>query len=110
MKLPNADRAVIAREKLISYCLNSEHPKGKHKARVFHSVLGITRENADDLYKLIQQAALSGEVVQQRLTSFGQEFKVDWDVSEFEGVQLRTIWIIPVGETNPQLVSAFIRT
>ena len=110
MKLPNADRAIIATEKLIGYCLNPEHSKGKHKARVFQSVLGISRENVDDLYDLIQQAALSGEVVQQRSTPFGQEFKVDWTVPGFDRVQLRTIWIIALESTAPQLVSAFIKS
>ncbi len=110
MKLPNADRAIIPREKLIGYCLNPEHPKGKHKARVFQSVLGITRENVDNLYDLVQQSAIAGEVVQERLTPFGQEFKVDWTVSGFDQVQLRTLWIISSKSNIPQLVSAFIKS
>jgi hypothetical protein len=40
MKLPNAESAIIAIEKLRNYCLDPEHPRGKHKARVFSSVLG----------------------------------------------------------------------
>lgn len=109
MKLPNGDSVIIPREKLIGYCLNPEHPKGKHKARVFQSVLGITRENVGNLYDLVQQAAIAGEVVQERLTPFGQEFKVDWTVPGSDQVQLRTIWIF--SESNiPQLVSAFIKS
>lgn len=37
MKLPNGDRAVISMGKLRGYCLNPEHPSGRHKARVFAS-------------------------------------------------------------------------
>jgi hypothetical protein len=91
MKLPNADRAIIPIEKLVGYCLNPEHPKGKHKVRVFQAVLGITRENADRLYELVRQAAIAGEVVQERSTSFGQEFKVDWAIPGLDRVQLRTL-------------------
>lgn len=40
MKLPSGDQAVIDDDKLIGYCLNPEHPEGRHKARVFQSVLG----------------------------------------------------------------------
>jgi hypothetical protein len=98
MKLPNADRAIIPIEKLVGYCLNPEHPKGKHKARVFQAVLGITRENADRLYELVRQAAIAGEVVQERSTPFG-----------LDRVQLRTLWIISSELTIPQLVSAFIK-
>jgi hypothetical protein len=110
MKLPNADRAIIPREKLIGYCLNPEHPKGKHKARVFQSALGITYENVDYLDDLVRQAAIAGEVVQERSAPFGQEFKVDWTVPGFDQVQLRTLWIISSDSTIPQLVSAFIKS
>ncbi|MBW4596036.1 MAG: hypothetical protein KME46_24830 [Brasilonema angustatum HA4187-MV1] len=41
MKLPNPEQAVIDRQKLSGYCLNPEHPEGRHKARLFKSVLGI---------------------------------------------------------------------
>jgi hypothetical protein len=109
MKLPNGNQAEISMHKLIDYCLNPEHPSGKNKARVFASVLRITRENADTLRSLIQTAAIEGEVVQQNLTTFGQVFKVDWTVLGTQGVQLRTIWEITPANPNPRLVSAFIK-
>lgn len=31
--------------KLLKYCLNTEHEKGKHKAKVFYNVLGFNIEN-----------------------------------------------------------------
>ena len=71
MKLPNGELVEISMEKLIGYCLNPEHSRGKNKARVFRSRLGITAENAEVLRSLIQQAALEGEVVQQAVTEFG---------------------------------------
>lgn len=86
MKLPNGDRAEIPMEKLVGYCLNPNHSKGKDKARVFQSVLGITAANPDRLYTLIQQAALEGEVVQQSMTAFGQMLKVDWTIPETDDV------------------------
>ena len=109
MKLPNGDRAESPLQKLIGYSLNPEHPSGKHKARVFASVLGITIENADTLRELIQTAAVEGEVVQQDTTPFGQLFKVDWTVLDTQEVQLRTIWEITSTNPNPRLVSAFIK-
>jgi hypothetical protein len=59
MKLPNGEQAEISVQKLIGYCLNPEHPSGKHKARVFASILGITLENPDVLRELIQTAAVA---------------------------------------------------
>ena len=108
MKLPLGDRAQIPIQKLASYCLNPQHPKGKHKARVFQSALGITIENVDVLYDLIQKAAVEGEVIQQNVTEFGQMFKVDWTVTDTQ-IQLRTIWEVTATNPNPRLVSAFIK-
>jgi hypothetical protein len=109
MKLPNGERAEIPLQKLIGYSLNPEPPSGKHKARVFASVLGITIENADTLRELIQTAVVEGEVVQQDTTPFGQLFKVDWTILGTQEVQLRTIWEITSTNPNPRLVSAFIK-
>ncbi|KHE91343.1 MAG: hypothetical protein K8F52_10460 [Candidatus Scalindua rubra] len=44
MKIPNAEYAVVDIRKLCDYCLSSIHDEGKHKARLFKSTLGITRE------------------------------------------------------------------
>lgn len=109
MKLPNGERAEIWMEKLIGYCLNPEHTNGKHKARVFAAVLGITAENAEILQQLVLSAAIEGEVVQQNTTAFGQQFKVDWIVPDTGGLQLRTIWEITLKNPNPRLISAFIK-
>lgn len=109
MRLPNGDRAQISMQKLTGYCLNPDHERGKDKARRFREILGITVENADLLYALVQQAALEGEVVQQTSTPFGQEFKVDWTIPNAAGVQLRTIWEIASSATEPRLITAFIK-
>lgn len=109
MKLPHGEQAEIPIQKLLGYCLNREHPSGKHKSRVFASVLGITSENADILRELIQTAAIEGEVVQQDITAFGQQFKVDWIVPDTDEIQLRTIWEITSKNPNPRLISAFLK-
>ena len=46
MILPNPSSAVFDIEKLRDYCLDSEHPRGTHKARVFESALGMTQADA----------------------------------------------------------------
>ncbi|MEG3438963.1 hypothetical protein V0288_17690 [Pannus brasiliensis CCIBt3594] len=109
MKLPNGELAEISMEKLIGYRLNPEHSRGNNKARVFRARLGITAENAEELRDLIQQAALEGEVVQQVVTEFGRQFKVDWTIPDREGIQLRTIWEIGLTNPNPRLISVFIK-
>lgn len=58
MKLPNAERAVVDVRKLRHYCLNNEHPRGQHKARVFRSALGWTAEQAEDVQRRLLKAVL----------------------------------------------------
>ena len=41
MQLPNSNRNVINRRKLINYCSNLNHADGCHKARVSESALGL---------------------------------------------------------------------
>jgi len=63
MKLPNAKRAFVDIEKLRGYCLNPSHVRGKHKARMFSSILGLTLEDAEKLRKTLLEAAKDGDAV-----------------------------------------------
>jgi hypothetical protein len=57
MKLPNGHRAIIEIEKLREYCLNRAHPRGRHKARVFESCLGISAQQVEVLRNALVRAA-----------------------------------------------------
>ena len=108
-KLPNGARALIPMEKLTDYCLNPGHARGKDKARVFAAVLGITRDKANELADLVQQAARDGDITQETSTVWGQYYRVDWAIPLRVDVVLRTIWEIAPGEAIPRLVSVFLR-
>ena len=47
--LPSADAAVIDKEKLLSYALDPESPRGQHKAAVFRGALDIEKSDAEYL-------------------------------------------------------------
>ena len=113
MKLPNADRAVIAIEKLRDYSLNRNHPKGKHKARVFLAALGLKAGDAERLRNLVMEAILIEEAEEQPPTSYGQRFTVDFQVKWEEQfivslITVRTTWMIRNDEDFPRLTSCFI--
>jgi hypothetical protein len=57
MKLPNPSRAVVEIEKLRDYCLSMSHLRGRHKAKVFELVLGITADDAEELRQVLLSAA-----------------------------------------------------
>ncbi|HYY57487.1 MAG TPA: hypothetical protein VE842_09145 [Pyrinomonadaceae bacterium] len=113
MKLPGADRAIIDIEKLRDYSLNPYHPKGKHKARVFLSALGLKADDAERLREMIMEAILVSEAKAQQPTSYGQRFIVDFYVTGFDKfvtttVTVRSAWVIRNDEDFPRLTSCFI--
>ena len=44
---------VVDLSKLRDYCLNPAHPRGRHKARVFRTRLGVTQADAAWLQQLL---------------------------------------------------------
>ena len=113
MKLPNAEAAVVDIVKLREYSLNPDHPKGKHKARVFLAALGIDENDAEQLREIILRAVLSAEAIEKEPSDYGRRFVVDFRVSwAKESVTrvalVRTAWIIRVGEDFPRLATCFI--
>jgi len=108
MKLPNGERAIVDVWKLLEYCLNSEHPRGRNKARVFASV-GIRQANAEHLRTVILAAA-SGTDAQPGVASVhGQRYIIDFDMrSQGRTVRIRSTWIVRIGEELPRLTSCYV--
>jgi hypothetical protein len=113
VKLPNSENAVVDIAKIRDYCLNPDHPDGKHKARVFLATLGITRNDAEELRQLILETVLSADAVEQDPSPYGRRFAVDFQVVRTQKFVLcsavvRTGWIIRNDENFPRLASCYI--
>jgi|SRR6185437_16358963 len=109
MLLPNANRAIIKEEKITDYVLNFDHFEGKNKARVFSSVLGLKKENADFLINAIRAAILINDAVKQSESAFGIKYTVDFDlIFEKKRTRVRTGWLIENGNDIPRLITCFI--
>jgi len=109
MKLPHADQAVVDIRKLIEYCLSPDHPRGKHKARVFESACGLTSQHAEFLRAQLLEAAREGDAVLSPSIGYGNRYVVEWSVEGPTGSALaRTAWIVRQGEDFPRFVSAYI--
>lgn len=110
MRLPNAERAVAEIEKLRDYSLNLEHDRGKHKARVFRSVLGFTQADAETLRQMVLAAARTGEAMPGRLLPYGQMYILDFDTRGLSGMAtIRTAWIVATGTDFPRLITCYVR-
>lgn len=110
MKLPNAEHAIVDIAKLQDYCLDENHPVGKHKARVFKRVLGLTRADAWTLRQAILDAVKSQEdAVSGEHDEFGSRFAVDVRIDGPAGSSLvRTGWLIRTDEDVPRLTTSYV--
>ncbi len=108
MLLPNADHAVIDIRKLRDYCLNPQHDDGKHKARLFAAVLGITANEADELRTILLQVVTTHEAQLGRRDSYGQRYTIDFPLI-WHGKQamVRSGWIIEHGSAIPRLTTCY---
>lgn len=109
MILPNASSAVIDPGKIRDYCLNFEHPRGKHKAKIFQEVLGITKNDTQDLILQIKRQIKSSECIAGEADAYGQRYTVDVVIRKqhLEAV-VRTAWIIKTNENIPRLTTCYV--
>ena len=70
-KLPNADKAIIDPRKITGYALNTEHPVGGNKAKVFQSALGFNQSNVDKLIKKINKVFVKTQQLQVNVMNMG---------------------------------------
>jgi len=109
MKLPNADRAVVEIEKLRDYCLSTTHPRGRHKARVFVTALGITANDVEELRDAILLAIATEEALPTERDEYGQRYVVDFSMArQGNEAVVRSSWIVRSGEDYPRLTSCYV--
>lgn len=105
--LPNYQKAVVPRGKLEDYALNPVHKEGKHKARLFKSILGYERADWQKLEKAFldelpyQEALPSGE------GKYGKKYLASLTVTGLNGNNaiVETVWIIRPETDFPSLVT-----
>ena len=97
--------------KLRDYCLSKVHPRGRHKARVFHSRLGLTSRDA----LLLRQALLDAAHNRRKdlrpadADEFGQRYVLDFPMTTDVGTAtIRSAWIVLTGEDVLKLTSCYV--
>lgn len=108
--LPFVRHAQLDVRKLRDYCLNVDNPRGRHKARVFRSILGITAADAGWLRDQILQQLPFCEAMPMSTDGHGARFRVDMLVARLgRESMLRTVWIVEPGTEAPRLISCWVR-
>lgn len=107
--LPNAERAIIPREKLEDYCLDPDHSDGGPKAVRFQRELGLGREDwafvRDQIRKRLPHEPVVGRKDRHGWTSW----RVDMCLRGRSGKRapMLTGWTIS-DQRFPQLVTAYL--
>jgi hypothetical protein len=108
MLLPNAEIAELDIRKLIDYCLNPDHPEGKHKARLFSAALSLTADDAGGLRDALLQAVRTVNASVGLLDEYGQRYTVDFEYGlRGRTATIRSGWIIEHGSEVPRLTTCY---
>lgn len=108
MKLPNSDKAIIPKEKLIDYLLSETHPVGSSKAKFFRG-LGFNETNVGLLAKLLLHIAQTNDVKNVRKLAYGTNYSIEGIVKTPNGktITIITVWFIPIEKSRPSFVTAY---
>ena len=109
MKLPNGGEAIVDLVKLRDYCLNPSHIRGRHKARIFASALGLTQADAEFLRERLIHAAKTEDAVESDSDDYGQRYTIDFTLVRGERqARVRSAWIVLRDERLPRLTSCYV--
>lgn len=113
----NYGNAVIPREKLERYCLDSAHvstafgkSSGKDKARVFRAMLGLEKEDWELLKDRILEELPYEEATVGHEDEYGKRYNVEVTITGPNGNKalVLTAWIIRPGTDFPCLTTAYV--
>lgn len=108
MIIPNAEHAFIDMRKLRDYTLNQNHRVGRHKARLFASILGITQADAQALKDILLDVICKQNVVLGDTDIHGQRYELDFVLEWADKRALvRSVWQIRRHEEYPRLVTCY---
>jgi hypothetical protein len=110
MRLPNAEKGLVERDKVVKYLMNPRHPEGAAKARFFFS-LGFPPEEWQVLTAALLRVAAKGIVAQVVEPVYGIKYIVDRPLRapNNQTVPVRTVWIRKPGLERPRLITAYPR-
>ncbi len=108
MKLPNADKLIVEREKIADYLLNPAHRYGASKARFFLK-FGFRAEQWEILADALLVHGRTQVVKRVHETGFGPRFEVTGTLRAANGrsPHVRTVWQWDRGAVAPRLITAY---
>ncbi len=107
-KLPNAEKVIIERKKIVKYLLNSEHHIGSSKANFFIK-FGFCAEKWEVLANALRIHGQTNEVEKVYETGFGQRYVVEGKLNTPDGrsPHVRSVWQLDKDAVAPKLITAY---
>ena len=110
MTILNADRAIIAVEKLTAYLLNPSHKRGAAKARLLLS-LGYRTDSPHVLELDLRAQHLSLNAARTSQNAYGVAYEIEGPITTPIGKRVRfcSIWQIDTGTEVPRFITMYPR-
>jgi hypothetical protein len=110
MKVPNADRAIIAADKLTGYLLNVSHKRGGPKARLLLSV-GYRSDNPRSLEADLRVQHLSRDVTRTHQNAYGVVYEIEGPIRTPSGTSVHfcSVWQVDTGTDIPRFITMYPR-
>jgi len=108
MKLPNAENAIIAPEKLRDYLLNALHRRGGSKAKLLLS-MGYQIHQWQQLETDLREQHLTADVEESEENEYGTSYAITAGLNGPGGSTFlfRSIWQIDIGTDCPRLITMY---
>jgi hypothetical protein len=108
VNLPNPDRLIVEREKIVDYLLNPAHRYGASKARFFGE-FGFRMEDWETLAQALREHGRQYEIAGTIETGFGPRYEIEGEIQVPDGrrPRIRTVWQLDRGQIAPRLITAY---
>lgn len=108
MKLPDIDRAIIPKGKIVGYLLSFKHRDGRSKAEFF-TKLGFATDTWQDLAKALLRHADDNKVVKTEESPFGTRYIIEGEIVGPKGktANIRPVWFVETGKHIPRFVTSY---
>lgn len=110
MRIPNADKAIIAPEKLRDYLLNPAHRRGATKAKLLLAC-GYKTAEWRMLESDLRAQHLTADVTVARENPYGKRFEISAPLATPSGrrILFQSVWQIDKGTDVPRLITLYPR-
>ena len=108
MKLPNHEKAIVPREKIVNCLLSFIHKDGRGKAEFFTG-FGFAAEHWEFLAEALKLHAAEHEVKKQEASPFGMRYIIEGELNTPDGrsPSVRVVWFIENESDVPHLATAY---